>query len=154
MGMAAAVVLLLAAVLVGLPWAFSLARFGWQPSAPALAPVPAGVHLALEGDTAPALYEEGGPPIVVNSTAEARLFLRQLAPELAQAGAGVLSQRAAERGLTLEEVQLAQLLLTREGHLIARYDLLEPSGRRRPAWIRLERADQRWLPREVVIGEP
>ena len=147
-----ALALALAALLAGLPWALSLAPLGWQPGAPVAAPAQAGLSLALEGDTAPAVYEEGGPPIAVGSVEEARTFLRQLAPELATAGVEILSARAREHGFRVRRVELAQLLLTREGQLIARYDVWDTGGRRRPAWVRFARLTGRWQPLQVVFG--
>lgn len=146
--------LLLAAVVAGLPWALSLAGLGFQPGAPAVAPLEPGLALAVEGDTAPAVYEEGGPPIAVNTAEEARRFLGQFAPELARAGAAILRERAPRQGFRAERVALGQLLLTREGHLVARYDVYGPGTTRRPAWIRFIRKDGRWQPLQVVIGEP
>lgn len=146
--------LALAAIAAGLPWALSLARLGLQPGAPVAAPPDAGLAVALEGDTVPAVYEEGGPPIAVNSTEEARLFLRQFAPELARTGAAILRERAPQHGFRAQRVRLGQLLLTREGSLIAQYDVYGPGERRRPAWIRYVRANGRWQPLQVVFGEP
>lgn len=150
--LAAGLVLLLAAVAAGLPWALSLAGLGLQPGAPAVAPLEPGLALAVEGDTAPALYEEGGPPVAVNTPEEARRFLGQFAPELARAGAEILRERAPRHGFRAERVTLGQLLLTREGHLIARYHVYTGTTRR-PAWIRFTREDGRWHPLQVVIGD-
>lgn len=146
--------LLLAAVVTGLPWALSLAGLGLQPGAPAVAPLEPGLALAVEGDTVPAVYEEGGPPIAVNTTEEARRFLGQFGPELARTGAEILRERAPRHGFRAERVALGQLLLTREGHLVARYDVYGPGATRRPAWIRFARQDGRWQALQVVVGEP
>lgn len=151
--LAAGLMLLLAAVAAGLPWALSLARLGLQPGAPAVAPLEPGLALAVEGDTAPALYEEGGPPLAVNTPEEARHFLGQFAPELARVGTEILRERAPGHGFRADRVTLGQLLLTREGHLIARYHVYTGTTRR-PAWIRFSREDGRWRPLQVVIGEP
>lgn len=129
------------------------ARLGWPPGAPVAVPAQAGLSIALEGDTAPAAYEEGGPPIAVGSAADARVFLRQFAPELAAAGSEILTREAARQGWRARRVALAQLVLLREGQVVARYDVAD-GDTTRPAWIRFARLTGRWHPVDVVIGEP
>ncbi len=145
--------LLLLALLAGLPWMLATPRVGWLPGVPAAVPAQAGLSIALEGDTTPAAYEEGGPPIAVGSAADARVFLRQFAPELAAAGSEILGQAAARQGWRARQVTLAQLVLLRDGQVVARYDVSD-GGTTRPAWIRFARLAGRWQPVHLVVGEP
>lgn len=144
---------LLLALLAGLPWMISTARLGWPPGAPVAVPAQTGLSLALEGDTAPAVYEEGGPPIAVGSAADARIFLRQFAPELAALGTDLLARRAAQQGWPARRVILAQLVLVRDGQVVARYDVWDGQATR-PAWIRFARLSGGWHPVELVVGAP
>lgn len=143
--------LALLALLAGLPWMLATARLGLPPGAPVAVPAQTGLGIALEGDTAPAVYEEGGPPVAVGSTADARVFLRQFAPELARAGTTILAQRARREGWPARRVALTQLVLLRQGQVVARYDVWDGTVTR-PAWIRYARLAGRWHPVEVVIG--
>ena len=146
-------VVLLLALLAGLPWMLATARLGWPPGTPLAVPAQAGLSIALEGDTTPAAYEEGGPPIAVGSAADARVFLRQFAPELAAAGSEILTREGARQGWQARRVTLAQLVLLRDGQVVARYDVATGDGTR-PAWIRFARLTNRWHPVRVVVGEP
>ena len=146
-------VLALLALLAGLPWMLATARLGLPPGAPVAVPAQTGLGIALEGDTAPAVYEEGGPPVAVGSAADARVFLRQFAPELARAGTAILAQRARRQDWAARRVTLTQLVLLRQGQVVARYDVWDGHADR-PAWIRYARLAGRWHPVEVVIGAP